>query len=253
MATPQPHVIILAQGQQTRLPELGHPKQLLALPRAGGVQILARTLVILRELSPWANVTVVAKNELAASIATSCYWESHELADPGNSSLKGVSRYLDHRRDLMNLGALEFEPSMTTVLLGDVVYSWDCLATLLLTPGPAGLAFVGTSDLSESAGEIWGIQWLPSADAAMTDWLKRALRRHPPFPAYQCGQLRQWLFTARRAMQDELRSVERGNAAVPFVAIDDYTKDFDVPADLELLEDVSRAAADDDAQHGLRW
>lgn len=257
MAKPQPHVIILAQGQQTRLPDLAHPKQLLALPHAGGVPIVARTLVMVRELAPWSVVTVVAKNDLVAAIPSRwpSYWEAHELADPGNSSLKGISRYLDHRRDLMNLGALEFEPSMTVVLLGDVAYSWSCLRALLAPANELapGIAFVGTSTLSESAGELWGIAWRQSADDMMTGWMKKALRRHPPFQAYQCGQLRQWFFTARRDALEEYRSFARAEEVVPFVAVDDYTKDFDIPADLAMLEDVSRAAAADDAAHGVRW
>jgi hypothetical protein len=255
----QRHVIILAQGQQSRMPDLPIPKQAMALPLCGRVSIIGRTIYMARDIDPQARITVVAEWSMLARIMHPALsslvspmisgmaindpeLEEHELADPGNSSLKGISRYLDYRRDCQNLAA-EKTFAQTVVLLGDCVYSWHCLELLMRDTIP--YVFVGTSNLSESEGEIWGIAWTSEANETMTDWLKKALRRHPPFEkTYQCGQLRQWLFTARR---------DNDPHPVIYTSVDDYTKDFDVPADLDHLLSTSGHARMDDRQHGIDW
>lgn len=260
------HVIILAQGQQTRLPSLAHPKQLLPLPLCGDVPLLARTLVQVRMIDPTCHITVVSRAGMYAPIfdwkpAVTGVWprstgherlssligdgqlETTELPDPGNSSLKGCSRYLDYRRDLQNLDALPFEaPAQTVILLGDVCYSWRAVNILMSDAIP--YAFVGTSDLSESAGELWGVTFRKDAEEPLYQWLKKALRKHPPFTPYQCGQLRQWMFVGRAELEP---------LPIVYVAVDDYTKDFDVPSDLEQLPQTSGRACMDDADHDIWW
>jgi len=258
------HVIVLAQGQQNRLPELPCPKQMMALPLCAGVPIIARTLMMVRELDPIARITVVCKRGMyepmfhwrpraaapddgnaldkVLQLAGDIELEQHELPDPGNSSLKGLGRYLDHRHDVIHQDALDFDPAQTVVLLGDCVYSWRCMGLLFSDAIPYN--FVGTSNLSESDGELWGITWRKDAHDPLIQWLKKALRKHPPFAAYQCGQLRQWLFTARAELDPQ---------PVLYTSVDDYTKDFDVPADLEVLYQTSGRAGLDDALHFIRW
>lgn len=241
------------------MPELPIPKQTMALPLCGRVPIIGRTIFMARDLDPQARITVVAPWDMLARIVHPALrslvsptlsgiaindpeLEGHELADPGNSSLKGISRYLDYRRDCQNLDA-ENGFAQTVVLLGDCVYSWRCMEILMSPSVP--YAFVGTSNLSESEGELWGISWLAESNPFMVDWMKKALRRHPPFEkTYQCGQLRQWLFTARR---------DADPTPVIFTAVDDYTKDFDVPADLDSILAVSGHARMDDRARGIDW
>ena len=254
------HIIVLAQGQQTRLPELTLPKQLLPLPACAQVPILARTLLMIRELDLTARVTIVGREGLLepiwawrppeggnavnkiAKLAGDIELERYQLPDPGNSSLRGLGRYLQYRQHVIDLHALDFEIAQTVVLLGDVCYSWRAMALLFSDATP--YKFVGTADLSESRGELWGVAWRKDADVPLVAWLHKALRKHPPFPAYQCGQLRQWLFTAKAELDRRLRFYE---------PVDDFTKDFDVPADLDLLHVTSTMAAHDDAQHFIRW
>jgi hypothetical protein len=104
--------------------------------------------------------------------------------------------------------------------------------------------FVGTSDLSRSTGELWGIAWNRDADSLMST--PRAAPRsaqHPPFEAYQPGQLRRWLWAFEQSY----------NMSNMHVAVDDYTRDIDLPEHLELLPTLSTAARGDDAANGVAW
>lgn len=276
------HVVILAQGEQKRLPHLVEPKQMLRLPACNNTPILYRTLAQLSHLAEpyrdgvgkyrgtYADITImsvdiVAWLPLSERILTDDLPLRREvymttgtstLPDPGNSSLKGLSRYLTsiaHR-----------EPAdRTVVLLGDVVYSWACMRALF----EDGVAwrFVGTKDISESGGELWGIAWTKGDHAARVhECIKRAMERHPSFSAYQPGQLRRILWEtlapsiAGLGVSDHRAVIadaaERGALALPWYrAIDDYTMDIDVPKHLDDLARLSRAAADDDKENGLAW
>lgn len=259
------HVIILAQGQE-RVPDMLRPRQMIGLPLCGGMAIMGRTIMMARELDRDARITVVSELELYAPMfrwapakldgewpAPSSYeklialrgdvdLETTELPDPGTSALKGISRYLDHRRDVENLGALEFTPSQTVVLLGDCVYSWRCMNVLFSDALPYN--FVGTSELTDARGDIWGITWRKDADDVLQGWMKKALRKHPATDTYHASQLRQWLFVARAELDPQ---------PALYTAVDDYTRDFDVPSDLDHLYAVSGRAAMDDIAHGLHW
>lgn len=280
------HVIILAQGQQARLPRLLVPKQLLALKacqftnRAARATILERTLCQLALLG-YETITVVCGGALKAAvevIVPAVYSQTgqaphvlaHELADPGNSSLKGIHRYLTTSGNAL---AAESDGFQNVVLLGDVVYSWECLRKI--SEGTHwGMGFVGSPDLSRSGGELYGISWRAGAHVTMMELLERAMRRHPPHDrVYQCGQLRRWLWEADmlcaageygESYFGELAAVTRSGAkpaawtpaGLPrtwFTVCDDYTDDVDVPDDVKGLDDLSTLAALDDENNGLRW
>lgn len=264
------HVIILAQGNQRRLGVAAkHPKCLFPLEHCGGRPILYRTLVQVWKLldgvginedgnGNWHRATVVGWYEVKKwlDINPVFVWPPHSdriarhsaqfvpevesLADPGNSSLKGIARYLDTGR------ARQYAswPERTIVLLADVVYSWRCLEVLFAETKHT-VCFAGTNNLGPGDGELWGIQWDRSADRLMMMCLRRALEKHPRFEEYQPGQLRNWLWQV-----DEVsRSGDRGW----FTAVDDYTMDVDLPEHIPLLGPASSAAADDDLRHGVHW
>jgi hypothetical protein len=278
------HVVILAQGQQKRLPDLEVPKQMLELPACDGVAIIERTLCQLAYMAPSAIVTVVCGGPMmlllpivGAELVQKTTGRrlnigSHQLADPGNSSLKGIARYLQtcvwsrfvppstspvtqllvrdpyHPEEGIDLDQI-------VVLLGDVVYSWACLGACLLGATPSRpLCFVGTSDLSRSGGELWGLTWDNRARSMMHQTLQDALERHPPFEEYQPGQMRRWLWEVDKHMDGDFRGeVEGGARRTWFTAIDDYTRDIDLPEHVAALGELSRRAAVDDQEYGLRW
>lgn len=257
------HVIILAQGEQTRLPELRTPKHLLRLPACGDAHILDRTLCQLAMLLDEPLVTVVCGGALRYHVEASARHEvykrtgkivaidAYELGSPGNSSLRGIARYLGGGTgDLSRGPTVLADDLIEVVLLGDVVYSWRCLETILFTSMPPGVRFVGTSDLSRSGGELWGISWQQAWRGLAMQMLGDALEQHPPFAAYQCGQLRRWLW----AFDAELhRRTLKDFAANYYTAVDDYTDDVDIPADIRALPDTALLAAEDDVARGLHW
>lgn len=259
------HVIILCQGEQKRLPELLRPKQLLPLPACGDTPILGRTLeqvykLLQRHLTA---ITVVARREPFADfwMRPSYCPDVVELDDPGNSSLKGIARYLAEYR-----GGVSYPRPRTVVLLGDVVYSWACLETILapwIDSYPT-YRFVGTKDLSPSGGELWGLAWHRDVDEFMRQRLGAAVAAHPPYTEYQPGQLRRWLWTMPYVAAAVAR--DPGEYGIPdcgpiachiqhgtYVPVDDYTRDIDLPEHVRQLEFLSNLAATDDKEHGLTW
>ena len=279
-------VIILAQGEQKRLPNLIEPKQMLRLPACNNTPILYRTIAQVAKFCPvlephtwdraW-QVTVVSWFPLSEQIMRdklpvavprdrAMSMDTATLPDPGNSSLKGLSRYLTQMT-----AAGYPEPPRTIVLLGDVIYSWACMKALMAVgadiPGTRSppSRFVGTSDLSESGGELWGFAWTHgSAARSVHECIVRAMNRHPSFQAYQPGQLRRILWetmgpsVAGLSVAEWKRVVadvaENGPRALPwYQAIDDYTMDIDVPKHLEALHELSDKASADDKENGLVW
>ncbi len=258
------NVIILAQGSQKRLPNLPVAKQMLPLPHCAGVPIMYRTIQqcwmltrateVGEPADACSQITVVTWPPLAEQIssAKTSVIGPHRpavrtLADPGNSSLKGIERYL---RTFAG-EVVSFNADRTIVLFGDVVYSWACLGAIF-----AGshwhFGFVGTSDLSTSGGELWGIQWMRPAQHNMLECLNAALKKHPPFDSnYQCGQMRRWLW----AVDDTMRAM-LGPAFEPrnwYKAVDDYTRDIDLPEHVDLLAQLSYEAMADDLTNGVTW
>lgn len=242
-------VIILAQGSQKRLGMAHGYKQLLPLPACGGMPILERTYRQVGEWFKWPSVTLVSTAELAqASPKVRCAVSEIdgglvELPDPGNSSLKGIARYLELRGS-------NHSAARTVVLLGDVVYSWHCLQEIFSLSRTYG--FVGTSDLSAGGGELWGVAWARDFEGAMLSDLGDALLRHPPFDdEYQPGQMRRWISGMKRgAIEIHVFNMRRTGH---YVAVDDYTRDIDLPAHLALLPKLSESAAADDHVNNAPW
>lgn len=258
------HVIILAQGQQSRLPSLEIPKHLLALPACKST-IIERTLCQLALIDPQCAVTVVCDHPLKYTMDVAgagvygrtgnvIHLITHALPDPGNSSLKGIARYLDTQ---IGRGRCSDHPGFqTVVLLGDVVYSWDCLTAIMARPhwGLHEFVFVGSPDLSRSAGELYGISWLASAHETMLGLLDRALAKHPPSEdLYQCGQMRRWLWEADAIGQADESHYPHAPGRTWYVPIDDYTDDVDIPYEVEHLPELALEAAADDVNNGLIW
>ena len=271
------HVVILAQGTQKRLGAMRGPKQLLPLPACGGVPILLRTLRQLGlmglcgPMDGHSNTTTVvswalvqratdrmAREGTVHARRVGQSWTWHELPDPGNSSLKGIARYLKHRHDIVSGTPLTSEhlipivgtPGATIVLLGDVVYSWQCLFAILHAASTYG--FVGTSNLSSSSGELWGVAWSHEYSYGMMNDLDDALLRHPPFEdEYQPGQLRRWILGWRHG--DVADRVQKMLRAGTYTSIDDYTMDVDLPHHISQLDAVSELARVDDANHDVTW
>lgn len=243
-------VIILAQGAQPRLGNHHGPRQLLFLP-ACGVPILYRTIRqcyhLLDHLSwptvvTWPEVAAVSRSwnvQCCNGVVAAAH---HTLPDPGNSALKGIARYLELREQQGR------RYQRTIVLLGDVVYSWACLEALW----EKDRGFVGTSNLSLSKGELWGVAWSRRYEDWMMTQLRDALLRHPPFDdEHEPHQLRRWISGCQRGdMADHVVKLRwTGN----YTDIEDYTHDIDIPHDLVLLPELSTAAAADDAKHGVFW
>lgn len=250
-------VIILAQGTQKRLGAPHGFKQLLRLPACGDAPILGRTLRQLADLSDAGmpvklpTPTIVTWERLSSE-ACDAYpklfnWAGvvfRKLASPGNSSLKGIARYLEEQPQDRGYDG-------TIVLLGDVVYSWSCLLSLLWL-SQMSWGFTGTSDLSNGGGELWGVAWSKSYEQRMLADLRDALLRHPPFEdEYQPGQMRRWIAGWRRGdISDHVRQLIRSGNYRP---INDYTMDVDLPEHIAKLQAVSELAAADDLAHGMAW
>lgn len=272
-------VIILAQGQQSRLPDLDRPKQLLEL-KACRMPILIRTLHMIGRTLGGAEVTVVCGEPIASQVMRMIEWKNRHpegivdprymeppyvkypltcvsLPAPGNSSLKGLERFMASRWGDKH--------ESTHVLLGDVVYSWQCLRAIFnvkLAPEPMGvkwsntsefpIAFVGTRDLTPSSGELWGVSWNRAAGGYMEELMTKAMHRHPPAQVddvYQPGQLRRLLFA-----QDDREAYLRTKYDLRqdrwwFIPVDDYTMDVDVPEHIPFLDTVSELARADDMEH----
>lgn len=274
-------VFILAQGQQRRLPTLEIPKQMLKLPACNNTRIIDRTLCQLAMLLPgvqvarsvdeyvdtsFAHVTVICGGMLADHVGDPLgkrrVWEATqrvlhiddlELHDPGNSSLKGIHRTFVWQ-DFWNRPRREQD--QTIVLLGDVVYSWECLEKIIAAPlyRQGDVRFVGTKDLDPGHGELWGLTWCWSRTTMMRAALDDAMARHPPYADYQPGQMRRWLWAVDRCeglFGDGFPARERTRSW--FQACDDYTRDIDLPKHVELLGELGELAAADDREHGLHW
>lgn len=253
------HVIILAQGRQTRLPALPVAKQLLPLPACNGTPILYRTMRQLWHLLPGVKtlddrVTVVSWLPVmerlqfeAVTIGDDARYfpEVDTLSDPGNSSLKGIARYLEQRTSAVDRSEERWgwrpRHDRTVVLLGDVVYSWACLRAIL--SDRELFAFCGTSDISPSGGELWGVSWAIGQESLMRAALEVALKKHPPFTDYQPGQMRRWMW----AIHPEFQTTRS------YTAIDDYTRDIDLPEHVDGIPALSALAAADDAANGVTW
>ncbi len=270
------HVFIMCQGDQKRLRgAIDCPKQLLRLEHRSeskglreftSIAILDRTLeMVVKMLAPppegrWADhrITIVGGDRFGIHFelgitkiqtdGTLSYVQFVTssgvggivqtglltLREPGNSSNKGIVQALSWATT--NPLAMIGYPPRAVVLLGDVVYSWDALASLFapLPEGGHDIRFTGTPDLSPSEGEIFGIalgyDWHTGHDSAL-DHLKAA----------NGGLIRPG------------GGVAIDSPIFHSTAIGDYTDDIDVPEDLKNLPELATSAHMDDRKHGLSW
>lgn len=234
-------VVILCQGKQTRMEGLSHPKQLLGLhcPKNGRtITILERTCRQVRHhMGPDVHITVVADQVKFASAIDYCD-RVVDLVNPGNSSLKGLHRYLasgyaaGHRDDA------------TLVLLGDVVYSNGDMG-LITTSELSALSFLTTHDLSPSDGELFAVWWPARDHRVVMDTLDDAMQKHPPFhDTYQPGQMRRLLWAARE--RSDRRNMYQFNSYA-------YTRDFDTTEQLIHLASIADSAWVDDIEQEMPW
>ncbi len=233
-------VIILAQGRCLAMSAESRP-WLQRLTDCDDT-ILGRTIRLVRRLGhEWP--TLVTWEDVRSDICFDSGLACYVLPEPGNSALKGIARYLELREQQGRRYA------STIVLLGDVVYSWACLEAIFRMSRTYG--FVGTSNLSPNIGELWGVAWSREFEDLMLTRLRDALLRHPLGDEYHPQQLRRWVSGWKRGdMLDHVAKLTRTGA---YIAIDDYTHDIDHPSDLVMLPELSRAAAADDAKHGILW
>lgn len=236
-------VIILAQGPN-KLGVRHEPPPLQRLPMCDDSTIIRRTVMQIRRLNEdwWPTIVTgdAVRNHLAHPYTGQAWCE---LPEPGNSALKGIARYLEMREQQGR------RYTRTVVLLGDVVYSWGCLKAIWDISETWG--FVGTRDLSLETGELWGVAWHRAHEYRMLISLRDALLRHPLGDEYHPAQLRRWISGLNRGdMRDHIRKLERMGC---YAAVDDYTHDIDIPMHLVMLPELSKEAAADDRQHGIRW
>lgn len=243
MANPVVHVVILCQGQQSRLPALLTKKQLLPLyrrPDGSEMTILSRTIAQVRSYLPTtARITVIGDSTFASTcrnVAELC-----TLGDPGNSSLKGLERYL-----MLEHGAPQDRRTYpyTIVLLGDVIYTYEAIGSLIGLPR---LAFSVSQDLSLSGGELWGMAWPGDQYGMVHSLLNLALLNHPPSQVdgtYQPGQMRRVLWMAREHILDKIMYDVHATGK-------SYIMDVDIPSDLLELAATIPLVERDDAEVGL--
>lgn len=227
------NVMIMCQGEQQRLRDLGHPKHLARLGgEFGGEPILERTLRLLASLMPCHAYTahVIGPPELEAVTPYGAV-EFHRLAAPGTCIVAGIeaSRPI-WRGD---------EPAL--VLLGDVVWSEAALAQVVDAP-PAPLLFWGTAPLTAATGEVFAMRVTqpPGCPQDVDDLLATCPCRRWSYRAAQGGHLRRlyWHAVARQAS----RPIPFWGLAPPYRVIDDWTIDVDTPDDLARLPELARLA-----------
>lgn len=258
-------VVILAQGDQKRLPDLRIPKQLLALPACGKTPILDRTLRMVYEIASVHPMVVGwphfvdhytihpvratprrTPRELLINGMATVRPIVVTLEKPGNSSIKGIYQVFQ-----------QYKPrtDRVVVLLGDVIYQWSVLEELLgVGPGVTGrdVIFSVSDNLSPSGGELWGIAWNKIAAPDIMEALTNAHRKQPyNNDVYQNGQMRLWLWdleAGTHALPGRCRHVTDAYNG-------DYITDIDLPAHAtpEFLIPLSELAAADDAAHGVTW
>lgn len=244
------NVVIMAQGQQSRLSSLGIPKQLLPLPLCGAT-VMTRTIRQVRTLSAGRIAVICTPATDAAAARHDLLWAQRRVVlQPGNSTIRGLQQVAEAAPDVLE--------GDVVVLLGDVCYSNSALQHLLERPGREVL-FVGSPDLSRGGGELYGVSWAASASGVMHKMIAEAAV--PPGDKYQPGQLRRllWAYQAHWCLNTPAvrrRGATRGEEAQQqpmkdatwWQPVNDYTRDFDTQDDLRRLGDADvEAFLDDEA------
>lgn len=235
-------IVIMCQGQQRRLADLGHPKHLL---KVGDQTILGRTVSMLfhvdqalRQAGRETALDIVGPPELGSAVGHA----SHPMIgrgpldreSPGNCIVDGL---LATRK----LWANDVH-GRTVILLGDVVWSRRALAAVLSDPRP--IVFAGTSALSASQGEVFALAFDNSQAVVKlceTCPCRVDGTRKRTFPRMLGGHLRRllWWTQAQHHKIPPNRSKQTWHPDL-YLPIDDWTMDIDDPADVARLPELAR-------------
>jgi molybdopterin-guanine dinucleotide biosynthesis protein A len=209
-------VIIMAQGQQTRLASLGYPKQLIEVR---GEPIIRRMMrLAIKELNPYWELNTICSHDLGERLAGAGPWDGlHTLTEPGDCILDGIAAT-----------QLLWGTGRTVILLGDVYYTEQAMDAILTDERE--IMFAGTSNLTEYNGEIFAMSFSRSCQRQLARWLAWAPCRQIEYNRIsQAGHLRHLLWIVQAFVEERCPGLDH------YLPIDDETMDFDTPADLEKI------------------
>ncbi len=233
-------IVIMAQGHQRRLPELGgRPKHLLPV---AGEPILARTLRLLAHLRTPGGIrpATVVIGPPALDEAITGHVVRETLAKPGSCIVTGIRAALE--------SSFVRQTGRVAVLLGDVVWSRRHLARLLADARP--LVFAGTPVLTNSLGEVFATVF--DDPQAVKRLCETCPCVKPRWRQMQGGHLRRLLWHAM--LEAKLVHPQRSRGLqwwhpdlyLPNVG-GEWTTDVDKPADLARLPELGENARREDA------
>jgi hypothetical protein len=215
-------VIIMAQGQQTRLASLGYPKQLIKV-RDEPIIVRAIRLAEL-VLDPDQCEGILTNVICGHGLGDKIYehdmlpWKNiHTLAEPGDCILDGIAAT-----------QLLWGTERTAILLGDVYYTEAAIDRILTDERE--IMFAGTSNITEHNGEIFAMSFARSCQRQLARWLAWAPCRQIDYNNIsQAGHLRYLLWAVQAFVGERCPGLDF------YLPIDDETMDFDTPADLERI------------------
>lgn len=222
-------VLVMAQGQQERLPVATHGhKQLL---RIGNESIVARQVRLLREAGA-EDIRIVAEATRAwVEASESLHVPLDPLRIPGNCILDGVSACL-HR-----LPQSETRPVL--FMLGDVVFSRALVHSVLSDHGEIRIFARNGPNPStkKTCGEAFALR--------VSDTAKKPIAALAQSRAHASGSRgKLWDLAAALAVSRLF-----GGEPIHPTHPSDWSDDIDDPADLDRLPILAKLAAADDAAH----
>lgn len=223
-----PIVLIMAHGQQERLPALTHPKHL--LPLGSGETILSRNLRLCRELTDSQPVLIAPRHA--------------GFVDLENAGLLRIVTCTEKVPTLLDTLACirtwwQRRDAPVALLLGDVVFSRAAMALALARAPTERVTFVGRAGANRVTGkrygELFGMCIPPGADITAFAAAFARVR--------EAGGGKLW---------DLYYKIAKVRAPMPTPFLldpQDYTDDVDTPVDVEtvLPRLVVAAAADDES------
>lgn len=220
-------ILILCAGDQTRWDNFqGTPKHLVRLI---GEPILHRTVRLLAELAPDADVRVVVKNPKDNTYKVPGSKRAGAKLTPDNGD---ADKFLSSKH--------LWDPKGRTVLLyGDVFFTREALTTILTADTVDGWWFVARFDGSRVTGAKGGECFAYILDAEGHDTFTKALERTVTLRARGVID-RNGGWETYRALMDQpdeniLARFGDGSPKNPNLGhctvVDDWTEDFDAPAD----------------------
>lgn len=220
------NVIVLAQGRQTRLPDLDCPKQYIKVAGEPIIERIGR-LFMPEGPGPVSPMLAVCWYDLKRLIIEGPF-RFLTLADPGNCILKG---FVQTRRFWASYG------ERTLIILGDVYFT-DAAAKKILED-ERDCFFAGTKVLGPSTGELFAFSFKNPDKIAKALSGVACLKVNAP--DYQCGHLRNLLWQLQGGVRDRIFEEI-------YLEIDDLTCDFDKPEDLNK---IARIEASYRGSHGV--